>query len=142
MRRRWPAVIMTALVLAGCSGPGSPEAPTSATSIVVHTFSAADAGVKPPPAGETNAILDGATTPARLILTSWGSRGCLPIPQSIEWVEASTLEITTAPHTSTDCAANYEPISQVVELSDDHTLSEVKAVRVDGKQVQFTLEGE
>ncbi|MFF2267401.1 hypothetical protein ACFVTZ_04000 [Cellulosimicrobium cellulans] len=142
MSRRWLAAIVVLVALTGCATSDPPDASPSQKSIVVDSFPAADADVKPPTEGATSALLDASTTPPRLIVTSWGSSGCVRVPQSVQWTDPSTVEVTTAAHKSGHCAANYEPISQVVELPGGHAVSEVTAVEVDGKQVKFTLEGE
>ncbi|MFC8921724.1 hypothetical protein [Cellulosimicrobium sp. NPDC057127] len=134
--------IAVPVLLAGCANAEAPGDESSTASIVVDSFPAVDAGIKPPPDGSSSVLLDSSTDPARLTLTTWGSAGCVPVPQSVQWTDPSTIEVTTAARKSGQCAANYEPISQVVELPGTHAVSEVTAVEVDGKQVKFTLEGE
>jgi hypothetical protein len=142
MGRRWLAATVVLVALTGCATSPTPGVSPSTESIVIDSFPAVDADVKPPPEGATNARLDAGTTPALLTVTTWGSSGCVRVPQSVRWADPSTIEVTTAPSKNTECAANYEPISQVVELPDEHPVSEVTTVEIDGKQVQFTLEGE
>lgn len=144
MGRRRPAAIAILVVLvAGCASDGeSPGVASTATSIVVDSFPAADATIKPPPEGASNAVLDGSGVPARLTLTSWGSAGCVRVPESVRWTDPSVVEVITAPSPSRQCAASYEPISQVVELPTGYAVEEVSTVEVDGESVPFALVGE
>lgn len=98
--------------------------------------------MRPPPQGETHAVIDGGVEPARLTFTAWGSPGCMRYPTSVAWSGELALEIQTAPSENTECSANYEPTSQVIELPTGRAAIEVAAVVVDGKAVPFTFKGE
>lgn len=55
---------------------------------------------------------------ARLLVVTWGSSGCPPVPQSLEVVDPTTLTLDFAPHPAEFCTADFAPTTHVFATPD------------------------
>lgn len=131
------------LPLAGCvahsTGPPREDQPRS---IVVRSYPAEPADTSPPGPpldGMTNAVVDATVRPANLVVTMWGTPGCMPYPVAVGWLNDTTVEVATARTDDSACSTEHLAVSQVVVLPVEHPADGVRTVRVDGATVAFAF---
>jgi len=135
-----------AMALGSCAahrtGPPETDQPRS---IAVRSYPAETADTSPPGPpldGMTNAVVDATVRPANLVVTMWGTPGCMPYPVAVAWLNDTTVEVTTARTDDAACSTEHLAVSQVVVLPVEHPADGVRTVRVDGATVAFAFRAE
>jgi len=140
-----PFVLASAIVLAACAGESNEKAADPHPESIATSGARADEdnlGFPLPEEEEMIVDVRPDAYPAELTLVTWGSSACPTVPTSVSWAGSSTIVLAiTSDYGDQACTADMVPWASIVELPPRKEGGEITEVRVEGKDVNFLVNG-